>query len=154
VVVLTDSLVLYSGSFSLQLHYVNSLQQSVYIHAVLGGDGPRWQPLNGADRHALLARRKSERVLAGGNSDGGIQLGIQLQQDGSGAHSSARKRQAVATAERHRFSTAMDTELFLSNRFCTIQPYSYVFVNIRLVIRSSCGNRPVKIGLVRFGLLI
>jgi hypothetical protein len=57
-VVLAISLVLYGGGFSLQLHNINSSPQSVYVHAVLGGDGPRWQPLNGADHHALLARRQ------------------------------------------------------------------------------------------------
>jgi hypothetical protein len=60
--------------FSLQLQNINSSLQSVYVHAVLGGGAPRWHPLNSADRHALLARFQLERVLAGGNGDGGIQL--------------------------------------------------------------------------------
>ncbi len=56
---------------SLLLH-INSLLQTVFVHAALGGDGPRWQPLNGADCHALWARRQLESVLAGGNDDSGI----------------------------------------------------------------------------------
>ncbi len=55
-VILAISPVLYGGTFPLQLHNVNSLLQTVYVYAVLGGGGPRWQPHNGADRHALLAR--------------------------------------------------------------------------------------------------
>jgi hypothetical protein len=47
---------------------------SVSVHAAFGGGGPGWQLLNGADRHALLARCQSESVLAGGNGDGGFQL--------------------------------------------------------------------------------
>jgi hypothetical protein len=74
-----------AAAFSLQLHNINSSLQSVYIHAVFKGDGPRWQPLNGADRQALLARCQSERVLAGGNDDSGRQL----RPDGSGARPSA-----------------------------------------------------------------
>ncbi len=44
------------------------------VHAALGGGWPRWQPLNGADRHALWARCQLESVLAAGYGDGGIQL--------------------------------------------------------------------------------
>jgi hypothetical protein len=106
---LAVSLVLYGGAFSLQLNNINSTLQSVYVHAVLGGDGPRWHPLNGADRHALLARCQLERVLAGGNGD----RGIQLRPDGGGA-SSAGGWLAAATEERHRFSTVMDS------KFCSI----------------------------------
>ncbi len=51
---------------------INSLLQTVIVHAVLGGCGPRWQPLNETDRHAIWARRQLESVLAGGNDDGGI----------------------------------------------------------------------------------
>jgi hypothetical protein len=47
---------------------------SVSVHAAFGGGGPRRQPLNGADRHALLARCQSESVLAGGNGESGFQL--------------------------------------------------------------------------------
>ncbi len=107
-VVLAISLVLYGGGFSLQLNNINSTLQSVYVHAVLGGDGPRWQPLNGADRHALLARCQLERVLAGGNGDSGIQL----RPDGGGTSSSAGGRLAAATEEWHRFSTVMDSKFF------------------------------------------
>jgi hypothetical protein len=68
-------------AYSQQLHNINSPLQSVFVHTVLGGGGPRRQPLNGSDRHALLARRQLESVLAGGNGDGGIQL----RPDGGGA---------------------------------------------------------------------
>ncbi len=70
-VVLITSLAQNSAGFSLLLHN-NSLLQTVIVHAVLGGCGPRWQPLNETDCHALLARRQLESVLAGGNDDGGI----------------------------------------------------------------------------------
>jgi hypothetical protein len=70
-VVLVASLAQNGAGFSLLLHN-NSLLQTVFVHAALGGDGPRWQPLNGADCHALWARRQLESVLAGGNDDGGI----------------------------------------------------------------------------------
>jgi hypothetical protein len=43
-------------AFSLKLQHINSSLQSVYVQTVPGGDGLRWQPLNGADYHALLAR--------------------------------------------------------------------------------------------------
>jgi hypothetical protein len=76
---------------------------SVSVHAAFGGAGPRWQPLNGADRHALLARCQSESVLAGGNGDGGTKL----RPDGYGARLSAgdgsRGRQPVAAEERTGF---------------------------------------------------
>jgi hypothetical protein len=100
-------------AFSLQLHNINSFLQSVFVFAVLGGGGPRWQPLNGADRHALLARRQLERVLAGGNSDGGIQF----QPDGSSAPSLAGKQLAVATVERHRLSIVMGSKFVIFVRF-------------------------------------
>jgi hypothetical protein len=38
----------------------------VYIHVALGAGGPRWHPLNVAGRNALMARRQSESVQAGG----------------------------------------------------------------------------------------
>jgi hypothetical protein len=86
-------------AFSLQLHNINSSLQSVYVHAVLGGGGPRCQPLNSADCHALSVRRHSERVLAGGNGNGGRQL----RPDGGGVCPSAGRQPAAATAERHWF---------------------------------------------------
>jgi hypothetical protein len=52
--------------------YTTTVILTVFVHAALGDAGPRWQPLNGADRHALWARRQLESVLAGGNDDGGI----------------------------------------------------------------------------------
>ncbi len=70
-VVLIASLAQNGAGFSLLLHN-NSLLQTVIVHAVLGGCGPRWQPLNKTDRHAIWARRQLESVLAGGNDDGGI----------------------------------------------------------------------------------
>ncbi len=102
-------------AYSQQLHNINSLLQSVFVHAVLGGGGPRRQPLNDSDSHALLARRQLESVLAGGNGDGGIQL----RPDGGGAPPSAGKRLAVATAGRHWFLTAMGSKfvLFVFVRF-------------------------------------
>jgi hypothetical protein len=99
-------------AFSLQLQHMNSLLQSVFVHAVLGADGPRWQPLNGADCHALLARGQSESVLAGGNGDSGRQL----RSDGGGARPSAGKWPAVAMAERLRFSMTMDSKLIMFTR--------------------------------------
>ncbi len=75
------------AGFSLHLHNINRSLQTVLVHAALGGDGPRWQPLNGADCHALLARCQSESVLAGG--------GIQLRPDDYGARPTARKRLAA-----------------------------------------------------------
>jgi hypothetical protein len=98
-----------AAAYSQLLHNINSPLKSVFFHAVLGGDGPRRQPLNGSDRHALLARRQLESVLAGGNGDGGLQL----RQDGGGATPSAEKRLAVATAGRHRFLTAMGSKFVL-----------------------------------------
>jgi hypothetical protein len=79
----------------------NSSLQSVIVHAVLGGDGPRWQPLNSAGRHPLLAKRQLESVLAGGNGDGGIQL----RRDDDGARPSAGKRLVAAMAERTGFDS-------------------------------------------------
>jgi hypothetical protein len=93
-------------AFSLQLQHINSSLQSVYIHAALGGDGPRWQPLNGSGCHALLARRQLEKVLEGGNGDGGIQL----RPDGSSACTSAVERLAAATMEQHRCKIRCETE--------------------------------------------
>jgi hypothetical protein len=58
----------------MHLQNINSPLQAVFVHAVLGSGGPRWHPLNSSDRHALLARRQLERILAGGNGDGSIQL--------------------------------------------------------------------------------
>ncbi len=77
----------------MQLHNINSSLQSVPVHAVLGGGWPRWQPLNGADRHALWARRQLESVLACGYGDGGTQV----RPDDYGARPSAGERQAAAT---------------------------------------------------------
>jgi hypothetical protein len=71
----------------------------VPVHAALGGGWPRWQPLNGADSHALWARRQLERVLADGYGDGGIQL----RPDNWGARPSAGERLAAAAAERTGF---------------------------------------------------
>jgi hypothetical protein len=85
--------------FQRRLHNINSSLQSVLVHAVLGGGWPRWQPLNDTDSHALWARRQSERVLAGGFGNGGIQL----QPDDHGARPSAGGRLAAATAERNGF---------------------------------------------------
>jgi hypothetical protein len=85
--------------FQRRLHNINSSLQSVLVHAVLGGGWPRWQPLNGTDSHALWARCQSERVLAGGYGDGGIQL----RPDDYGARPSAGGRLAAATAERTGF---------------------------------------------------
>jgi hypothetical protein len=101
-------------AFSLQLHNINSSLQSVYVHAVLGGGGPRCQPLNSADRHALLVRRQSERVLAGGNGDGG------------GVRPSAGRQPAAATAERHRFRQQWILNFFRS--------YSYFVTLIVFII--------------------
>jgi hypothetical protein len=70
-VVLIASLTQNGAGFSLLLHN-NSLLQTVIVHAVLGGCGPRRQPLNETDRHATWARRQLESVLAGGNDDSGI----------------------------------------------------------------------------------
>ncbi len=95
-VALVASLAQNGAGFSLHLHNINSSLQSVLVHAALGGGGPRWQPLNGTDRHARQARRQLESVLAGGYGDGGIQL----RPDDYGARPSAGKRLAVATAER------------------------------------------------------
>jgi hypothetical protein len=128
-VVLAVSLVLYGDGFSLQLHNINSSFQSVYVHAVLGGDRPRWQPLNGADCHALLAGRQLERVLTGGNGD----TGIQLRPDSGGATSSARKQLAAATAERHQFSMAMDSNLFNHFRIIIVLTFGlFLFSNFRI----------------------
>jgi hypothetical protein len=55
--------------------------------------------LNGADRHALLARRQLESVLAGSYGDGGIHL----RPDDYGARPSAGKQLAAATVERTGF---------------------------------------------------
>jgi hypothetical protein len=96
-------------AFSLQLQHINSSLHSVYVHAVLGGDGPRWQPLNGADRHAILVRRQSERVLAGGSGDSGRQL----QPNSRGVRPSAGKEPAAATAERHWSFMTLDSKLLL-----------------------------------------
>jgi hypothetical protein len=114
----------------------NSLLQSVYVHAVLGGGGPRWQPFNGADHHVLLARRQSERALAGGNGDSGNgdggngDGGRQLRLDDSSTRPLAGTRPAAAMAS---VSTAIDSKFFLlvfifrcSNCFCNLGPYSYV----------------------------
>jgi hypothetical protein len=98
-VVLAASLAQNGAGFSSHLHNINSSLQSVIVHAALGGDGPRWQPLNGAGRHPLLARRQLESVLAGGNGDGGIQL----RRDDHGARPLAGKRLVAATAERTSF---------------------------------------------------
>ncbi len=83
----------------MHLHNINRLLQSVPIHAVLGGGWPRWQPLNGADRHALWARCQLESVLVDGYGDGGTQL----RPDDNGARPSAGKRLAAATAEQTSF---------------------------------------------------
>ncbi len=69
------------------------------VHAALGGGWPWWQPLNGADCHALWARRQLESVLAAGYGGSGIQL----RPDNYGARSSAGERLAAATAERTDF---------------------------------------------------
>jgi hypothetical protein len=53
-----------------------------------------------------------ERVLAGGNGDGGRQL----QPDGGGAHPPAGKQLVMATAVGHRFSMTMDSKLLLFDR--------------------------------------
>ncbi len=98
-VALFASLVQNGVGFSLHLHNINSSLQSVLVHAALGGDGPRWQPLNGTDCHALQARRQLESVLAGGYGDGGIQLRL----DNYGARPLAGKQLAAAMAERTGF---------------------------------------------------
>jgi hypothetical protein len=87
------------AGFSLLLHNINSSLQSVPVHAALGGGGPRWQPLNDTDRHALWARRQLESILAGGYGDGGIQL----RPDNHSARPSAGEQLAVAAAERTGF---------------------------------------------------
>jgi hypothetical protein len=74
----------------MHLHNINSPLQSVLVHAVLGGDGPRWQPLNGAGRHALLTRRQLESVLEGGN--GGIQLRLGCSWEAAGGSNSGAGR--------------------------------------------------------------
>ncbi len=99
-VVLVDSLAQNGAGFSKEsTQHINSLLQSVSIHAALGGGWPRWQPLNGTDRHALWARCQLESVLAAGYGDGGIQL----RPDDYSARSSAGERLAAATAERTSF---------------------------------------------------
>ncbi len=115
-VVLAASLAQNGAGFSLPLHN-NKQIATISTHAVLGGDGPRWQPLNGAGRHArLMARRQLESVLAGGKGDGGIQL----RRDDDGAHPSAGKRMVVATAERTGFgSDGFQIRLFAYH----IRPY-------------------------------
>jgi hypothetical protein len=118
-----------------QLHNINSSFQSVIFHAVPGGGGPRRWPLNSSDRHALLARRQLESVLAGSNGDGSIQL----RPDGSGASSSAGL--AVATAGRHRFLTAMGSRFTIF--FCYTRPFSLFGLFIRYMfacfhIRFQC----------------
>jgi hypothetical protein len=98
------------------------------VHAAFGGGGPRWQPLNGADRHALLARCQSESVLAGGNGDGGFQL----RPDGYGARPSAgegrRWQQRSGPV-----STATDAKFV----YCVllIRPLFILVISIRLPIR-------------------
>ncbi len=100
-VVLAASLAQNGAGFSLPLHNNKQIATiSTIVHAALGGDGPRWQPLNGPGRHArLMARRLLESVLAGGKGDGGIQL----RRDDDGAHPSAGKQLVAATAERTGF---------------------------------------------------
>jgi hypothetical protein len=80
--------------FYFTLH--SSLLSSVHIHAVLGGGGPKWQPLNVAGRHALFTRHQLESVLAGDNGNGGIQLRL----DENGACLQTGGRLMAATAER------------------------------------------------------
>jgi hypothetical protein len=73
--------------------------------------------------HALLVRRQSESVLAGGNGDGGIQL----QLDDSGIRLPAGGR---LTAERFRPSTAMDSKyvIFVILFVCIQHSASYSII--------------------------
>ncbi len=134
------------------LHNKSPLKNSVHVHAVLGGDGPRWQPLNGSDRHALKARRQSESVLAGGNGNGGIQL---RPDDDYSARPSAEERLAAGggSGGADRFRRRRIPNLFIHIRpFLSrigITNYSAFIVIIcietfALVILIDRNSRPVN----------
>ncbi len=121
---------------------------SVSVHAAFGDGGPRWQPLNGADRHALLARCQSESVLAGGNGDGGFQL----RPDGCGARPSAgddgrwrRRSGSVSSATDAKLIIVFGSFILVIFRLF-IRPFSIIYIRpfSHIGSRWICNSRPVN----------
>jgi hypothetical protein len=118
----------YGGGSSLY----SSLLSSVHVHAALGGDGPRWQPLNVADHHAQLARCQSESVLAGGNGNSSTKLWL----DDNGARLLAVGWLLVAKARRIWLLTMLD---YYVNYFVLTQ----LFVLYSLICINCLHNLPI-----------
>jgi hypothetical protein len=128
-------------AFSSQLHNINSFQQSVYVHAVLGGGGPRWQPLNGADRHAPW-RDASWR--------GSWQAATAAAADSCNRMAGALILRLESGWRWQRWSGAsfgmMDSKFCFVFVFIVFGPLIVLSINIRPYIRYKfCSNWPVKI---------